>query len=521
MAGVLQAGRNCWRIERVNRFALLVDGAAYYTTLAKAIRLAQQWIALLAWDLDTRTQLVEHIPEGRTGPLRQFLRDTVTENTKLHISILSWDFPILFANVRDPKLVRGEDPFEHPRICFKSDDVHPPGASHHQKIVSVDGKLAFAGGMDLAGGRWDTPEHYPQDPRRGYPPSHDVQAMVDGDAAAALANIVRERWQRATGELIPDFESSSDPWPEDVPADLTDVAIAISRTDPLISCREVERLHLDLIAAAREFLYIENQYLTSSLIVDALSRRLQEPDGPEIVIVLPLNNHGWVEDHTVEVLRYRKVRSLRTADCFGRLRICYPTVHETGDESIVVHSKIMVVDDRLFRVGSANLTDRSMALDTECDLTIEALDEGQRRGIARLRNRLLAEHLGLSPEAVEERISKNRSLIRLIDSCSNQRRCLRALPNHGGATQILSDGLIDPGQPLTPAFVIRTIGASAARSGWFWVVAALAAGIVARIALRRFTASRSRPLRARADDPTQRASVGLCERGSSEPESLD
>jgi phospholipase D1/2 len=505
MSGVLQPGSNCWRIERVNRFALLIDGADYYMTLAKAVRRAQRWIALLAWDLDTRTQLVEHDPEQRTGPLQQFLRDTVAHNPNLQISILSWDFPILFAHVRDPKLVYGEDPFEHPRICFKSDDVHPPGASHHQKIVSVDGKLAFSGGMDIAGGRWDTSEHRPQDPRRGYPPSHDVQAMVDGGAASALAEIIRDRWRRATGKLIPDSGSGGDPWPTDVPADLTDVAVAISRTDPLISCREVERLHLDLIAAAREFLYIENQYLTSSLIVGALSRRLQEPEGPEIVIVLPLNNHGWVEDHTVEVLRYRRVRSLRTTDRFGRLRICYPAVHDIGDESIVVHSKIIVVDDRLFRVGSANLTDRSMELDTECDLTIEAADERQQRGVARLRNRLLGEHLGLSPEAVEERIANDRSLIRLIDSCSSERRCLRELPDDGAATQILSDALIDPAQPLTPAFVIRTIGASAVRSPWFWVAAGLGAGIVARIFLRRFTASGSPLLRPRADDPTQRA----------------
>jgi phosphatidylserine/phosphatidylglycerophosphate/cardiolipin synthase-like enzyme len=313
--------------------------------------------------------------------------------------------------------------------------------------------------------------------------------MVDGDAARALAEIVRDRWHRATGELIPDTVPSSDPWPEDVPADLHDVDVAISRTDPLISCREVETLHLDLISAAREFLYIENQYLTSSLIVDALSRRLQEPDGPEIVIVLPLNNHGWVEDHTVEALRYREVRSLRSADRFRRLRICYPTVHDIGDDSIVVHSKILVADDLLFRVGSANLTDRSMALDTECDLTIEAADEQQRKGIARLRNRLLGEHLCLAPEQVEERLANDRSLIRLIDSCSSQRRCLRELPDEGGATQILSDALIDPPQPLTPSFVIRTIAASAIRSPWFWV----AAGLVAIALLRKSKASKSQP----------------------------
>ncbi|MCW5977750.1 MAG: hypothetical protein KIT09_06715 [Bryobacteraceae bacterium] len=459
------------------------------------MRRAQRTIALLAWDLDTRAQLFEDDPAGGAGPIRQFLRDLVIRNPNLHIFVLPWNFPILFANVRDPKLVLGQDPFEHPRIHFKLDDVHPPGGSHHQKVVIVDGMLAFAGGMDLAGGRWDTPEHRARDPRRGtgeeaYPPSHDIQAMLDGDAAAALAEIAAERWRRATGASIPKADIGNDPWPAETAADLTDVDVGISRTDPLDSCREVEQLHLDLFAAAREFLYIENQYLTSARIVEALSRRLREVDGPEIVMVLPLNNHGWIEDHTVEVLRFRQVRRLRQADRFGRLRICYPTVRGLNreDDSIVVHSKVLVADDRLFRVGSANLTDRSMALDTECDLTIEAESERRRLEIARLRNRLLGEHLGLSEEAVRERLAQDRSLIRLIDSCSSQSRCLRELPQDGNKIQILSAALIDPPQPVTPGFVLRTLAASAARSKWGWAFAGIAVGA----ALAKLTASRSR-----------------------------
>ena len=499
MPGVLRLGHNCWRIERASRFTLLVDASNYYGALLKALRRARRSFVLLAWDLDTRTQLFEKDPAEGNGPLRDFLRGLVAHNPDLHIFILPWSFPVLYANVRDPKLVIGKDPFQHPRIHLKMDDVHPPGGSHHQKIAIVDGKLAFAGGMDLAGGRWDTPEHLAKDPRRGngseppYPPTHDVQAMLDGDAAAALSEIAGERWSRATRACIPQTESGSDPWPAETAADITNVDVGISRTDPLISCREVEQLHLDIIASAREFLYIENQYLSSTLIVDALSRRLQEVDGPEIVMVLPLNNHGWLEDHTVEALRFRQVRRLREADRFGRLRICYHTVRglksdDDDEESIVVHSKILVADDRLFRLGSSNLTDRSMRLDTECDLTIEAVDESQQAAIARWRDRLLGEHLGLSEETVRERLAQERSLIRLIDSCSRQSKCLRELPPDGGATQILSTALIDPPQPLTPAFVIRTLAGSAARSRWCWLLGSVAVGV----AMGTLTARRSR-----------------------------
>ena len=497
MPRVLRPGHNCWRIERANRFALLVDASNYYGTLLKALRRVQQSFVLLAWDLDTRTQLFENDPAEGNGPLCEYLRDLVAHKPNLHIFVLPWSFSVLFADVRDPKLMRGTDPFQHPRIHFRMDDVHPPGGSHHQKIAIVDGKLAFVGGMDLAGGRWDTPEHLAKDSRRGsdenaYPPTHDVQAILDGDAAAALAQIADERWRRATGDGILQTGCGNDPWPAATAVDIADVDVGISRTDPLTSRREVEQLHLDLIATAREFLYIENQYLTSILITDALRQRLLEIDGPEIIMVLPLNNHGWLEDHTVEALRFRQVRRLREADRFGRLRICYPTVRalktDDEDESIVVHSKILVADDRLFRVGSSNLTDRSMRLDTECDLTIEAGNEVQRAAIASLRNRLLGEHLGLSPETVGERLAQERSLTQLIDSCFHQSRCLRELPSDGGATQILPTAFIDPPEPLTTGFVLRTLAGSAVRSRWFWLVAGVTMGVV----LATLTARKSR-----------------------------
>ena len=224
-----------------------------------------------------------------------------------------------------------------------------------------------------------------------------------------------------------------------------------------------KQLHLDLIEAAREFIYIENQYLTSSTIVTALCRRLQTASGPEVVIVLPLKNSGWLEEHTIEVLRFRSIRQLREADRFGHLRICYPVVPDLDGTSVGVHSKIIVVDDQLFRVGSSNLTNRSMRLDTECDLTIEATSLPQRLAISRLRNRLLAEHLGMSPEAVEVSLSKDASLLRLVDSRSTNSRCLRELPAEDRSSEpILEEKLVDPSRPITADLMIETLSSSVA-----------------------------------------------------------
>lgn len=507
---VLDLSRNCGSLVRANRFALLVDGSNYYRALAECLPLARHTIVIVGWDLDSRVRLGPGAgEEPLEPPIREFLPALADANPELNIYILSWNFPVLFANVRDPQLVWGRDPFNHPRVHLKFDGTHPAGASHHQKIVAIDECLAFAGGMDIAGGRWDSPEHRARDIRRAgkdepYAPSHDVQAVVDGEAARALADVVRERWHRATGTVIPTVPASGnracDIWPDGVTSDLVDVTVAISRTDvddEGAGRREIEQLHFDLIEAARDAIYIENQYLTSLPMASALARRLDAAEGPEVLIVLPLNNFGWLEENTIEILRSRCVHMLRQADRFKRLRICYPVVPDLNDTSLGVHSKVLAIDDRIFRIGSSNLTNRSMRLDTECDLTIEATNEQERREITRLRNCLLGEHLGMSAEQVGDALSKDPSLIRLVDSRRHTPRCLRELPREDHSNQpIIDDDLVDPSRPLTADVVIESLAASVAarpmRRLLPWMVAGIAIAVTAVLLWRTFS-PRSRP----------------------------
>src|SRR6185436_15820612 len=116
----------------------------------------------------------------------------------------------------------------HPRLSFQLDDAHPFGASHHQKIVVVDDAIAFAGGLDLAIRRWDTPAHLAREPGRvdpvgrPYPPAHDVQMMVDGAAAAALGELARARWEAATGRVAVTTPPTpaDDLWPDATAPDI-------------------------------------------------------------------------------------------------------------------------------------------------------------------------------------------------------------------------------------------------------------------------------------------------------------
>src|SRR4029079_680434 len=123
------------------------------------------------------------------------------------------------------------------------------------------------------------------------------------------------------------------------------------------AAREVEKAYLDSIARARRFVYAETQYLTSDSIRNAMAQRLSEPDGPEIVLVTPRECCGFFEKKTMGIITARLIRDLESKDRFDRLRVYSP---RNGNQEIFVHAKVMIVDDRLARVASSNLSNRSM-----------------------------------------------------------------------------------------------------------------------------------------------------------------
>jgi phospholipase D1/2 len=458
---VLREGENCWRIARTPRAAFLIDADAYFTAFTHAVSRARDSVFIVGWDIDSRVQL----NPGTADPpltLLPFLNDVLARQPGLRVYALAWDFSVLFTLEREPLPSYRFAWNAHPRLAFHLDDAHPFGGSHHQKIVVVDDALAFAGGLDLTIRRWDTPAHLAHEPARvdptghPYPPAHDVQVMVDGAAARALGEIVRARWHAATGQLPPapsTGASADDLWPETTAPDVRDAPIGIARTMPTFgdapAVQEIVRFAEQSIAAARRFIYIENQYLTSAAIGAALARRLAQPDGPEIVIILPRQEHGWLEQSSMGVLRARLLRHLLASDRHGRLRLYYPTIPDLPDPACMnVHGKVMIVDDRYARVGSANLSNRSMGLDTECDLVWDT-DEDARVGpaIASLRDRLLAEHLECAPQAVADALNARGSLIGAVESLRGRGRSLAPLPPPTGADDDTRDAAGGAGKP--------------------------------------------------------------------------
>lgn len=462
---VLAPGRNFWRLAEARRAAVLVDGAAYFRQLEAALRAARRSIHIVGWDFDGRIRLRPQVDAEASPPLGPFLRALVEERPELEVDILVWSTAIVHAPGASGPLIFGAAWQEHPRIRLKLDTQHPLYAAHHQKLVCIDDCLAFVGGIDLTVGRWDTSAHAAEEPLRQHPdgssydPVHDIQMVVDGEAAAAVMKLVRSRWFSATGEALPPCpDSAGEAWPADLTPDFERIPVAIARTLPGWNgeqeVREAADLTLDALAAARRTIYIEAQYLTAPAVGDVLERQLRRPDGPEVVILLTRKSRGLTERLVMGMNRDRLIRRLRRADENDRLRVYYPcTPHDDGRRrQILVHSKLVIVDDIFLRVGSSNLNNRSIGLDTECDLAIEAQDAAARAGIAALRNRLVGEHVGCHEAEVAAAVAaEGGSLIAAIERLNTRPRGLatfEAMNQRGPRRPIIGTRLLDPERPF-------------------------------------------------------------------------
>lgn len=457
---IVVEGRNCWRIERAEKARMIVDAADYFRLLKDLMAGAKERILLIGWDFDPRITL-EPDAKGRGESLGHYLLGLARAKPSRDIDILRWNFgglkhflvPSILAIILRWKATRS--------ISFRLDSAHPAGCSHHQKVAVFDDHLAVCGGIDVAASRWDTREHRDDDARRSnpdrkpYPPWHDSTMILAGDVGRALAELGNERWQRATKKPLRDVKGDGENWPAALEADFTDVDVAISRSraeyDGYPEVREIEQLYLDMIAAAERFIYFENQYFTSGKIAAAIAARLEEDDPPEFVMVMPETADGWLEQMAMDAARVKLVRAIAKARHGSRLRIYVP--HTAGGDPIYVHAKTAIVDDRLLRIGSSNMNNRSMGLDSECDVTIDAAlpaNRGAGPTIRKLRESLLAEHLDVDPAEVARAFDGSGSLIAAIEALRAPGRSLEPLDlvAPGPMDDFIADNeLLDPTSP--------------------------------------------------------------------------
>jgi phosphatidylserine/phosphatidylglycerophosphate/cardiolipin synthase-like enzyme len=458
-----------WRYVHASRARVIVDAADYFAIMQAAMLNARYRIFLIGWDFDTRI----HLAEGRhwwqrawkkkyPARLGSFIAWMIRNRPTLEVRILKWSFGVFKFTYRGSMWVDLMRWIRHRRIDFKFDSAHPVGCSHHQKIAVLDSSLAVCGGIDMTGKRWDTRDHEEDQPLRRtpngrkYDPWHDASMMMEGEIAEALSDLGRDRWIRAGGKpLMPIRAPEKSLWPEGLDATFENVEIGIARTRSKHrdwqAIREIEALFVQHIKRARRFIYAESQYFASRAIGEAILKRMEEDDPPEILIVHPAHADGWLEQQAMDHARAELVRCIEQVDGKGRFSIWTPY---SGETPIYVHAKIMIVDDEIFRIGSANMNNRSMGLDSECDVFVDSTRPGNdhaRGAITALRHSLLAEHIGLDEGEIGELHERHGSMAAMIDHAQEPGgRTLKRYhpPDLNGVEESLAEsGLLDPDDP--------------------------------------------------------------------------
>ena len=233
----------------------------------------------------------------------------------------------------------------------------------HRKILAVDRKVAFTGGMNIG-------EEYGSPRARSGAAWRDTHVRVEGPAAWEMAVVFAEGWTRAGGRpfVIEPLAAGE--------TDAEGARILVLDSRPGRGQAESAAVLAAIVGAARRYVWITNAYFAPGRIaIDILGEAAAR--GVDVRLLLP----GWTD---VPLLRHAAHGYY--ADLLARgVRI-----FEYGGH--VLHAKSLVADGYASVVGSSNLDSLSFVFNAECNLVILDRATGARM------EEIFREDLGASKE---------------------------------------------------------------------------------------------------------------------------
>jgi phosphatidylserine/phosphatidylglycerophosphate/cardiolipin synthase-like enzyme len=374
-----------------NRVELLVDGAELLPRMVADLGAAQSHVHVAGWFFTPGFRM------GADGPtLRGLLAETAS---RCAVRVLAWagaPLPLFHPDRGEVRAMRDELTLGT-AIEMELDAKERPMHCHHEKLVIVDDRVAYVGGLDLttyAGNRLDDSEH----PSRVGLGWHDVCLRIEGPAAADVAAHFALRWPR--------------PLPVPVAAAAADEGIEVQlvRTVPENVYDGLPRgeftileSYLRGVRAADRFVYLESQFLWAPELVHALGAKLREPprDDFRAVVLLPAKPNNGADDTRGQL----GVLIDCDRDAGGAQRFLACTLFQRGEHGrpVYVHAKVGIVDDEWLTVGSANLNGHSFFNDTEVNVVVR-----DPVFVRAARLRLWSEHL-------EREVAAGDDVARLVD----------------------------------------------------------------------------------------------------------
>jgi cardiolipin synthase len=314
-----------------NRADLLVNGEQILPAMLAAIRGAQTTITLanFIWeDGDIARQFAEALAERcRAGVGVNVLVDAVgSSHMPRSQRRLLTDSDCHFARYHSL------NPFALKRLNHRN----------HRRILVVDGRVGFTGGTGI-GEKWTGDGRQP-----GHWRQTDVR--VEGPIVRSLQAAFAENWRDATGVLL----AGDAYFPP--PVKRGDLAMESVKSSPASGAAEAYLLFLLAIDGARHSIRLTNPYFV--------------PDGEMAQAMVRAAERGVdvqvITAGAVGSLLDRLVRKASQAH-FGRALQAGVKIHEYGPA--LLHAKTLVIDDEWVSVGSANLDNRSFALNNELNVT--------------------------------------------------------------------------------------------------------------------------------------------------------
>jgi phosphatidylserine/phosphatidylglycerophosphate/cardiolipin synthase-like enzyme len=362
------------------KLELLVDGANALPRIGDASVLASSYVHLAGWFFSPEFRL------GHDGPRLRELLEAAAE--RVDVRVLAWagaPLPLFHPDRREVRKVR-DALVRRTRISMALDAKERPMHCHHEKLVVVDGEVAFVGGIDLTsfeGQRLDHSDHPPRD-TVGW---HDACVRLEGPVVADVSAHFLQRWRELADDAPPEPHRPV-PRAGGVDAQLVrTVPEHVYEGLPLGEFSIVES-YLRGLRSAERFVYLESQFFWSPELVSTVAAKLREPpsDRFRVVVLLPAHPNNGTDDTRGQLGVL--VDAAKEGGDERRFLACTLYQPGPGGKPVYVHAKVGIVDDLWLTLGSANLNEHSLFNDTEVNVVVR--DERPARA-ARLR--LWSEHL--------------------------------------------------------------------------------------------------------------------------------
>jgi phosphatidylserine/phosphatidylglycerophosphate/cardiolipin synthase-like enzyme len=362
-----------------NRVEVLVDGEEALPAMSATIAGARSHVHIAGWHSSPEFRLTRE-PDAPT--LRELLAETAE---RVPVRLLLWAGPPVPAFQPTRRTVRAacaeftRDSKVHCVLDSRERSMH----CHHEKIVVVDDKIAFVGGVDftaMEGDRHDSWKH-PADRSIGW---HDLTMRVEGPIVADIAGHFRQRWTEVAEEALPE-PKVQDPAGS---ANVQFVRTVPEKTYDFAPHGEFTILdtYLRALRSAKHLVYLENQFLWSPEVAEILIGKLKNPPAEDFRIVLVLPRKP---SNGADTTRGQLGRLIDADDDGRRLLATTLTSHDGENETpVYVHAKLGIVDDEWMTIGSANLNEHSLFNDSEANLVTDDAEL-----IRDTRLKLWAEHL--------------------------------------------------------------------------------------------------------------------------------